>query len=118
MIYSRDRVPQKYAPKAESHIPKIDAPDKVKAGEDFTLRIAVGPHPNTVEHSIRWIDVFLYEEGREFNPIHIARISLEAGYTLPEIVLKMRIQKKSVVYAVSYCNLHGLWEARKEIDVE
>jgi len=118
MIYSEDRVPPKYASKAASHTPRIDAPDRVRPGEDFTLKIVVGPHPNTVDHSIRWIDVFLYEEGREFNPIHIARILLEAGYTLPEVTLKMRIQKRSVVHAVSYCNLHGLWEARKEIDVE
>ncbi len=117
VIYSEEKAPAEVKPKAKSHIPRIEAPDRVKAGQEFELKVSVGPHPSTVEHSIRWIDIYLYEEGRAFNPIHIASVVLEPGYTVPEVVLKLRLQKKSVIYAVSYCNQHGLWEARKEIDV-
>jgi len=118
VIYSKEKVPPEVASKAEAHIPKIEAPDRVKSGQEFQLKVSVGPHPNTVEHSIRWIEIYLYEEGRVFNPIHIARIEFAPGYTVPEVVVKLRLERKCIIYAVSYCNLHGVWEARKEIDVE
>ncbi len=118
MIYSEEKAPSDIISKAKNHVPRIEAPDRVKVGQEFQLKVSVGPHPSTVEHSIRWIEIYLYEEGRVFNPIHIARIVFEPGYTVPEVVVKLRLQKKSVIYAVSYCNQHGLWEARKEIDVE
>lgn len=42
----------------EKHVPVIKAPEKVKAGEPFEVTVIVGdevPHPNTVEHHIKWI---------------------------------------------------------------
>ncbi len=45
--------------KKEKHVPVIDAPDKVKKGEFFNIKVEIGkeiPHPNTTEHHIRWID--------------------------------------------------------------
>lgn len=50
--------------KVESHTPKLEIPETVKANEPFELRIRVGPHPNTVEHSIRRIEVYFEEEDR------------------------------------------------------
>ena len=40
----------------EKHVPIIDAPSKVKAGEPFMVTVQVGKivaHPNTVEHHIK-----------------------------------------------------------------
>jgi superoxide reductase len=54
------------------HTPKIEVPDKVKPGEAIRVKVTVGPHPNTMEHSIRWIQVYFVEEGRAFNPINVA----------------------------------------------
>ena len=65
--------------KRESHTPKIEVPDKVKPDEAVMVKVIVGPHPNTMEHSIRWIQVYFVEEGRAFNPINLAKVSLNPG---------------------------------------
>ena len=41
--------------KGEKHVPVIHAPEKVKAGVCFDLKISIGDeikHPNTLEHHI------------------------------------------------------------------
>lgn len=118
MIYSQEKASGEAISKVETHTPKIEAPDSVKAGESFNVKISVGPHPNTVPHSIRYIEVFFYEEGRSFNPITLAKVHLTPEYADPNITLTLKLKKSGVLYAVEYCNLHGLWEARKEVKVE
>ncbi len=118
LIYTPETASGEAISKVESHAPKIEAPNTVKADEPFTVRISVGPHPNTVEHSIRKIEVYLYEEGRKFNPILVASIDLTPVYSEPKVELTLKIKKNSVIYALGYCNLHGVWESRKEIKVE
>ncbi|MGB9175627.1 MAG: class II SORL domain-containing protein [Methanoregula sp.] len=104
--------------KRESHTPKIEAPAQVKPDEQFSLKVTVGPHPNTVEHSIRWIMVMFEEEGRAFNPVFLGKVSLNAVTTQPEVTLSVKLQKGGVIHAIEYCNLHGLWSGRKEIKVK
>ncbi|BEP18537.1 class II SORL domain-containing protein [Pyrofollis japonicus] len=106
------------ATKAESHTPKLEAPDKVKKGEPFTVKVKVGPHPNEPQHSIRRIELWFYEEGRTFNPIRLASIELEPVYAEPEVTITIKLQKSGTIYALAYCNLHGVWEERKDITVE
>ncbi len=118
LIYSPEEAPEQVISKAETHTPKIEAPDTVEKGKPFTVKIKVGPHPNTVEHSIREIHVYFYEEGRTFNPIHVASARFAPGIAEPEITLVLKLEKSGVLYALSYCNLHGIWEARKEIKVK
>jgi len=118
LIYTPETAKGEAVAKAESHTPKIDAPDRVKAGEAFTVKISVGPHPNKVEHSIRWVDVYFEEEGRSFNPIHLARLEFTPEYVEPEVEIKVKLSKSGTLYALGYCNLHGVWEARKKIVVE
>jgi len=118
LIYTPERAAGEAVSKVETHTPKITAPDKVKAGEEFQVTITVGPHPNTVQHSIRKIKVYFAEEGRPFNPIHLATVELEPEYAEPKVTLTVKLKKSGTIYAVEYCNLHGLWEARKEVVVE
>lgn len=118
LIYTYDAAAGEALGKRESHTPKIDAPAKVKPDEAFDLRVTVGPHPNTVEHSIRWIMVTLEEEGRAFNPVVLAKVSLTPVTSQPEVVIKVKLQKGGVLHAVEYCNLHGLWAGKKEITVQ
>ena len=52
--------------KSEKHVPVIEAPEKVKAGEVFSVTVSVGKevaHPNTTEHHIRWIRLAYKPEG-------------------------------------------------------
>jgi superoxide reductase len=117
LIYSADNAPGEAAGKKENHIPKIEAPASVKAGEAFEVKVVVGPHPNTNEHSIRWVAVFLEEEGRAFNPIMLAKSSFAPVYGSPEVIFKLQLQKGGVLHASEYCSLHGLWSGKKEIKV-
>ncbi len=118
LIYTPESVSGEAISKVESHTPKIEIPDTVKAGEPIDVKIVVGPHPNTIQHSIRWVELYFYEEGRVFNPILLGRVMFTPGYTEPEVVFRVKLRKPGVLYAVEYCNLHGLWEGRKEIRVE
>lgn len=118
LIYTPETASGEAISKVESHTPRIEAPSKVKANEVFEVEIKVGPHSSTVEHSIRRIELYFYEEGRKFNPILLASIDLTPVYTEPDIKITLKLKKSGVLYVIGYCNLHGLWEARKEIIVE
>ena len=93
-------------------------PWPVKVDEQFSLKVTVGPHPNTVEHSIRWIMIMFEEEGRAFNPIVLGKATFNPVTTQPELVLTVRLQKGGVIHALEYCNLHGLWSGKKEIKLK
>jgi len=115
--------------KKEKHVPVIDCPDKVKADELFAVKVAVGKeiaHPNTTEHHIRWInlyfhpegDKFTYDVGRfEFNAHGEAAAGPNQGpvYTDHQGSASMKLSKAGTLYALSFCNIHGLWESAKEI---
>jgi superoxide reductase len=117
LIYTYDMATGEALGKRENHTPKIEAPPTAKPDQQINLKITVGPHPNTVEHSIRWIAVFFQEEGRAFNPIILAKVSFNAPTTEPEITLSVKFAKSGVIHALEYCNLHGLWSGRKEITI-
>jgi superoxide reductase len=104
--------------KRESHTPRIEIPAKVKAGEAFEIRVSVGPHPNTVEHSIRWIEIYFYEVGRAFNPLMLSRAEFAPVLSEPAVTIKVKLQKEGVIHAMEYCNLHGLWSNKEEIKPE
>ena len=78
----------------EKHVPVIETVDTVKAGETFHVTLSVGKdiaHPNTAN------------EG----PVH----------AISEGSLAVSLNKSGKLIAVSYCNIHGLWESEKEITV-
>lgn len=117
--------------KEEKHVPVIEAPEKVRAGELFEVRVTLGKeiaHPNTTEHHIRWISLyfhpggekFIYDLGHfEFNahgestagpnegPVHIHH----------GVSVWIKTNKPGTLYALAYCNIHGLWESSKEIEL-
>lgn len=111
--------------KGEKHVPVIEAPDRVKAGESFDLRISIGDeirHPNTLEHHISWIKVFFHAEGAKF-PIEIGNYKYTAHgegevYNEPVSITNAMVNKSGTIYALSYCNIHGLWENSKDILVD
>src|SRR3989304_6196011 len=55
--------------KTEKHVPVIECPDQVKAGEPFAGKAALGKqiaHPNTTENHIRWIALYFQADGDKF----------------------------------------------------
>lgn len=110
--------------KNEKHVPVIDAPASVKAGETFDVDVTVGkeiPHPNTVEHHIAWIALHYVPEGAQTS-IEIARLDLSAhgvnAFTAASAKFRVALQKGGALYATAYCNLHGLWASSAAIAVE
>lgn len=117
--------------KAEKHIPVIEAADKAKKSEFIPVTATVGkeiPHPNTTAHHIRWIEVSFLPKGEKF-PYDLGRFEFNAHgesaqgvdtstvYTHPQVVLKFKTDKPGTLLAVSYCNIHGLWQSSKEIEI-
>lgn len=118
--------------RTEKHVPVLEVPDKIKKGEYFKVVLTVGKeiaHPNKTEHHICWIEVYFHPEGEKF-PYQIARAEFCAHgasvqgpdtsfvYTRPEVVIVFKTDKPGVIYASSYCNIHGLWQNSKEIKAE
>lgn len=118
LIYSRERAKGEAVSKVETHTPEIECPDVVKAGEPFEVKISITKHPNKLEHSIRYVDVFFVEEDRAFNPVKVAKVQFTPEYAEAEAVIKLKLQKSGKIIALAYCNLHGLWENVKEVRVE
>jgi len=117
--------------KKEKHVPVIDSPDNGKKGELIRATFTVGkeiPHPNTTEHHIRWISVFFLPDGEKF-PLQIARFEFDAHgesaggpnmsavYTHPEAAASFKTDKSGVILASGYCNIHGLWQSSKRLEI-
>ena len=115
--------------KTEKHVPVIECPAEVKAGEPFTVKIMIGKeigHPNTTEHHIRWISVFFQPEGEKFTH-HIGTFEFAAHgestdgmnkgpvFTEPELAFSLKLSKSGTLHALALCNIHGLWESAKKI---
>jgi len=111
--------------KGEKHVPVIHVPDKIKADEGFELKASIGDaikHPNTLEHHICWIKVFYVEKDGKF-PVELATFNFQAhgeagAFTEPVGVAEGKLHTSGKIHAVSYCNIHGLWESSKDITVE
>ena len=118
--------------KKEKHVPVIDAPDVVKKGEFLKVTVTIGkeiPHPNTTAHHITWIAAYFIPDGEKF-PYLISRSELASHgasgqgpdtstvYTASETTFSMRSDKSGTILVVSCCNIHGLWESSKKIEVK
>lgn len=100
----------------KKHIPVFECPDKVKSGEPFQIKIKVGEIPHVMEevHHIQWIEI---KSGENF----YERVDLTPVFTRPEITLtlvKGGKHGKRTLRVIERCNVHGLWEAAKEITIE
>lgn len=111
--------------KGEKHVPVIHAPEKVKAGETFELKVSIGDavgHPNTLEHYISWFKVYFHADGAKF-PVEIANFTFNShgegeNFTEPVGSTSVKLSKSGTIYAQSYCNIHGVWENSQDIVVE
>ena len=117
--------------KKEKHVPVIEVPEKVKKGEFFEVKVSIGKeiaHPNKTEHHIRWIVVYFQPEVEKF-PYQIGKAEFTAHgesiqgpdtstvYTHHQAVLSFKTDKPGTIHAASYCNIHGLWQNSKELEV-
>jgi superoxide reductase len=117
--------------KTEKHIPAIECIEKVKAGEWIEIKVTIGKeidHPNTTEHHIRWIQTYFLPEGTNF-AYDLGKFELNSHgestmgpnkgpcYTQHSVNFTFKTSKSGTIFAISYCNIHGLWENSKKIIV-
>lgn len=117
--------------KTEKHVPVIECPASVNAGEKFTIQVSVGkeiPHPNTTEHHIRWIQLFLQPQG-EKHSYQLGNFEFAShgesvegpnkgpAHVEPVVTTVVTIDEPGTLFALSFCNIHGLWEGTKEVEI-
>jgi superoxide reductase len=117
--------------KKEKHVPVIDAPATVKTGEVFDVTVGIGKevaHPNETKHHIRWISLYYQPEGEHFT-YQVGHFEFTAHgestsgpdegpvYTHHRATASMKLSKAGTLYAMSLCNIHGLWQSEKAIAV-
>jgi len=96
------------------HLPVITAPETVKAGEFFEVTVEVGrllPHPSERAHFIHVIELYA-------GPVALASFLPTAVTTSPILKASVRLSKNlGPLRAREACNLHGIWEATKDVAV-
>ncbi len=117
--------------KTEKHVPVIEAPETVKAGEAVAVKVSVGKeiaHPNTTEHHIRWIKLYFKPDGGKF-AYEVAAFEFTAhgesvdgankgpAYTEPSASAVIKLSAAGTLLATAYCNIHGLWENSQAVKV-
>ena len=97
----------------KKHTPIIDAPDSASIGQPITVAVEVGKllkHPNEPAHHIEWID--LYED-----KLYLARTDFTGGKVNPKITFEVCLKTSGNLRAFARCNLHGVWEGSRKINV-
>ena len=116
---NRIKDPAHKIPLEMSHSPVITAPSKVKAGEPFTVEVSIGEklHPMGPTH---WIEYIALNIGNQ----PAGRIDMQSkGYLKPKASFTVVLSKedapsgKVTIIARQRCNLHGLWEGGKDVEV-
>jgi superoxide reductase len=100
----------------KKHLPVIECPDTVKSGEPFQVKIKVGevPHVSEEAHHIQWIEI---KTGENL----YSRVELVPVLSIPEVTMTLKKAGKhrtSSIRVIERCNIHGLWETKKDITVE
>lgn len=118
--------------KTEKHVPVIECPDQVQAGELCEVKVSLGKeiaHPNTTEHHIRWIQLFFKPDGDKF-AYQVGNFEFTAHgesaegpnsgpvHTHHAVTVAIRISKPGTLLATAFCNIHGLWESSKTLAVK
>ncbi len=118
--------------KAEKHAPVIDCPDSVVADAPVVVTASVGKeiaHPNVTEHHIAWIELYFKPDSEKFaHQISANRFTAHgesakganegAAFTEPACQTTVRFKESGALFGTSYCNIHGLWETEKRIEVK
>ena len=103
-----NRLKSKDAPTGleQKHVPAVESPKSVKAGEWFDVKVNVGfmkEHPSTPRHWINMIKVLV--DGKEVGESRFRT----GGVTGPVALLRVKLDRTSNLEAIENCNLHGTW---------
>jgi superoxide reductase len=103
----------------EKHVPMIDAPAAAKAGDKISVTVTVGKvvaHPNTVEHHIQSLELYALEDGTQ-NLMKIGAVDLGPTLADPKVTFTVMLKASTTLYALSYCNIHGVWDYAVKVKI-
>jgi len=116
---NRVKNPAEKTPLEMSHVPAIKAPEKVKAGEPFTVEVSIGEHLHPMGPT-HWIEFVALNIGNE----PAGRVDFQSkGYLKPRATFTVVLTKESApegkvsLVVHQRCNLHGYWEGAMDIQV-
>ncbi|MFQ5450837.1 MAG: class II SORL domain-containing protein [Nitrospinaceae bacterium] len=94
------------------HVPRIKAPEAIKPGVPFEVEVRVGKklHEMIPAHFIDWVDLYADE-------IFLTKFILTPNFTQPVCKVFVTLNTSATLRAIEHCNLHGLWEGTKPIQV-
>ena len=95
----------------EKHVPVISVDGDVitvKVGDEVA-------HPNTPAHHIAWVSLYGVTKDKGM-VLNLGRAEFAPGHTEPVASFKV-LEPGSVktLYAVAYCNIHGIWESTLDV---
>lgn len=115
----------------EKHVPVIELPDGMRAGDWGQVRVSLGKaieHPNTTEHHIRWVKCFFSPDGDKFT-YELGRFEFcahgestegpnkGAVHTNHQVIFSFKTSKPGTLHALALCNIHGVWESDRRIEL-
>lgn len=98
----------------KKHWPRIECPDMVEPGKPFdvTINIGVGiDHPSELAHFIEWIELNRGDLGT-------TRAYFQPKYSYPRVTFRIAIDQDTMLIARESCNLHGIWENKKQVKIK
>ncbi|GAK51881.1 putative superoxide reductase [Candidatus Moduliflexus flocculans] len=92
----------------EKHVPSMTLSDSA-IGTVVTVQVGKDVlHPTTPEHHIEWVKVF--GETQEGKIVEVATLTFGKGTSLPSGSIVIKKENYKSLTALSYCNLHGVWD--------
>lgn len=105
--------PTSLTEREERHVPVIEAPEGVTAGQMFPVTVKVGrvPHRLESDHFVQFIDLYADEA-------FLGRVTFTPLVLMPKVTCFLALEESTTLRAVAFCNMHGFWESRQWIRVE
>ena len=96
----------------KKHVPVIEVPAKIKAGEPFAVDVTIGEvlHPMGPAHYIDWVEILAGNEPA-------GRMEFRPAFSQPKATFHITLDKPVTLVVRLYCNLHGLWEGTRDLVV-
>lgn len=95
------------------HVPVIEAPGIVTAGEMFAVTVKVAKYPHVMEagHHIQFLDLYA-------DQTFLSRVTFTPTAPRPKITFFVDLSESTTLRAIAFCNLHGFWESKRWVRVE
>lgn len=92
---------EKHVPDLSLETSDIGTVVKIQVGKEIL-------HPTTKEHHIEWVKLFGEAQDGKF--VQIATLDFGEGTAFPHGAVVIEKTAYKSLAAISYCNLHGVWE--------